>query len=67
MIECMEWLQGDAGNEDQWSVGDDSHCRRMSQFTFVSATVSALHPPEISYDEILIPMVMVILGWAFVR
>ena len=67
MIECMEWQQGDARNEDQWSVGDDSHWRRKSQFTFVSATVSALHPPEISYDEILIPMVMLPLGEAFVR
>jgi len=51
----------------QWSVGDDSHWRRMSQFTFVSAMVSALHPPEISYDEILIPIILVTLGGAFVR
>ena len=49
----------------QWSVGDDSHWRRMSQFTFVSATVSALHPPEISYDEILIPIILVALGGTF--
>jgi len=67
VIECMEWLQGDGGNEDQWSVGDDSQCRRMSQFTFVSTMVSAFVPPEISYDEILILMVMVTLGGAFVR
>ena len=51
----------------QWNVGDDSHCRRMSRFTFVSAMVSAFVPPEISYDEILILMVMVTLGGAFVR
>ena len=49
----------------QWSVGDDSHWRRKSQFTFVSATVSALHPPEISYDEILIPIILVALGGTF--
>ena len=46
VIECMEWLQGDAGNEDQWSVGDDSHCRRKSQFTFVSAMVSTFVSPR---------------------
>ena len=51
----------------QWSVGEDSHWRRMSQFTFVSTMVSAFVPPEISYDEILILMVMVTLGGAFVR
>ena len=48
-------------------MGDDSHCRRMEQFTFMSAMVSSLCPPEISYDEILILMVMVTLGGAFVR
>ena len=48
-------------------MGDDSHCRRMSQFTFVSAIVSAFVSQEISYDEILILMVMVTLGGAFVR
>ena len=51
----------------QWSVGDDSHWRRKSQFTFVSAMVSAFVSPEISYDEILILMILVTLGGAFVR
>ena len=51
----------------QWSVGDDSPWRRMSQFTCVCAIHSTFVSPGISYDEILIPMVMVTLGGAFVR
>ena len=51
----------------QWSVGDDSHCRRMSQFTFVSAIVSAFVSQEISYDKILIHVVMTSIGGASVR
>ena len=38
-----------------------------SQLTFVSAMVSTLCPPEISSDEILIPIVMVSTGGAFLR
>ena len=51
----------------QWSVGDGSPWRRMSQFTCVCATDSTFVSPGISYDEILIPMLMVSIGGAFVR
>ena len=64
----MEFLQDDAGNEDAVECGwrqpleedgaSSRFCLRWSQ---------ALCPPEMSYDEIQIPMVMASKGGTFVR
>ena len=62
----MEWLQGDAGNEDAVECGWQQPLEEDGD-TFVSAMVSAFVSPEISYDEILILMILVTLGGAFVR
>ena len=51
----------------QWKVGDDSPWGGWARSHFYLLWSQPLCPPEISYDETLILMVMVTLGGAFVR
>ena len=46
VMECVEWLQGDAGDEDAVESGWRQPLGRMSQITFVSHMVSAFVSPR---------------------
>lgn len=67
VIECV-WNGCKVMQEikDAVGVGDNSPWRRMSHITFLSAMVS-IFVSQILHDEILIPMLMVSIGGAFVR
>ena len=68
VIECMEWLQGDAENEDAVECGWRQPLEedRGSSCLYLLWS-QPLCPPEISYDEILIPMVITSIDGSFVR
>ena len=51
----------------QWRVGDDSPWGGWARSHFYLLWSQPLCPPEVSYYEILIPMVMVTPGGAFVK
>ena len=67
VIECMEWLQGDAGNEDAVQCGWRQPLQDGANSCLYLLWSQILCPSEISCDEILIPMVVVSIGGAFVR
>ena len=51
----------------QWRVGDDSPWGGWARSPLYLLWSQPLCPPEISYDEMLIPMEMASIGGAFVR
>ena len=68
VTECMEQLQGDAENEDAVECGWRQPLEKDGASScFYLLWSQPLCPPEISYYEIQIPMVMMSIGGTFVR
>ena len=68
VIECMEWLQGGAENGGAVECGWRQPLEEIGACSHLSLRWSQTScSPEISYDEILIPMVIASIGGTFVR